>query len=103
MKPPEMVAKPARSLAKLYGLSIEDVFPEAWLQYLKQVDMGEAPQLMSPTPPGRPLNPEGGVEDALGPAGFTQERAEQVVTNVGGQNSLAASQTANLMQTRNQQ
>jgi len=103
VKPPELMAKPARSLAKLYGLNVEDLFPEHWLQFLKQVDSGEVQPQVPENPVGRPPNAQGGIEDALGPAGFEQERAEQVVTNVGGQNSLAASQTANLMQTRNQQ
>ena len=101
VKPPELMAKPARYLAKLYSMPIEDVFPEHWLQYLKQVDEGTAPPMAPPPSVGRPPNPEGGIEKALGPAGFQQERAEQVVTNVGGQNSLGAAQTANLRRTAN--
>lgn len=96
-KPPEIAAKPARALAKLYGMNIEDVFPEHWLQYLKQVDDGTLPSPVQPqNPVGRPMNPEGGIEEALGPEGFNTERAERVTTSVLGQNSLPAAKTANL-------
>ena len=48
-KPAELFAKPARALSKLYNLDIEDLFPQAWLDYLKAVDAGTPPpQLVSP-------------------------------------------------------
>jgi len=83
-KPAELMAKPARALAKLYGINPQDAFPEHFLQYLKMVDEGTALPVVPGNPVGRPPNVEGGIEKAMGPMGFEQPRAEQVVTNVGG-------------------
>lgn len=84
-KPAELMAKPARELAKMYGLKVDEIFPAPWLEYLKQLDSGQQP---APTQqPGMPGEQPG----------FQQERAPKVVTNVNGQRNAqsAASQAAN--------
>lgn len=94
-QPPQIMAKPARSLAKLYAIDVNDTFPDDWIQFLKASDSGQLPPTLQPPqfPPGRPKNID------VNPEGFTQERAERVTTSVNGQNSQAASRS----QTINQQ
>ncbi len=72
--PPELVAKPARELAKLYHMDYEDVFPEHWLAYLKQVDGGQS----TPEQAQNVMQ----QQQMMQQPGFQQQRAGKVVTNV---------------------
>lgn len=101
--PPEIIAKSAREIMKLYGQDIEKIFPEHWLQYLAQLDSGkitreQAAQMamqalaqMQAQKAGTPSNSEQTMS-------FEQERAPQVATNVGATSQSminSASQTMN--------
>lgn len=91
-QPPELVAKTARQFAKLYDVSYRDIFPDLWLQYLKQVDSQKAPpvtyeELLQRFERAKQLPQPGPQTQQLGP--------DRVVTNVGGQRSAQASASQN--------
>lgn len=100
---PEFVAKPAAAIVKLYGDDIDDVLPEHFIAYLKQLENpmienpplpGAAP-LAAEQPPGTPA-PEGTNPDT-GAMNFEQMGAPVVATNMGGQKDMisAASERLN--------
>lgn len=96
-QPPELVAKPARELAKLYQINPQQIFPSSWLKYLESLDNGEEPE---PSPQQQAIDQERQAQQAgASPQspGFQQRRADRVVTNVGGQRNAqaAASQALN--------
>ena len=83
-QPPELVAKPAKQLAKLYGIEIKDLFPESWLMYLKSIQEG--------TPaPQTGVQPQ--VTQPGGPMAFEQPGASVVTTNMGGQKDMISAQS----------
>lgn len=88
-KPPQMVAKPARELAKLYGLDYRDVFPQEWLVYLESLDTGQ--QYVPPQPMGDPAAAQGGTQPSM--PGFQQEGAPTVVTNTAGQKDAVSARS----------
>lgn len=90
-QPPEVIGKIAKRLLVLFGKDYRDYLPEHFLQYFEQLNSGmvsreeaagEAEmaleQIQNPQEPGQPLT-------------FEQQRAPTAVTNIGGQNSSAAS------------
>ena len=89
-QPPQLMAKSARELVKIYGQNIEDFFPEDWLLYLKQLATGEMP---APTAPGPevPLQPP--TNDEKGNLTFEQERQPTAITSMGGQKDLISAQS----------
>jgi hypothetical protein len=92
-QPPELAAKPARALAKLYSESYKDLFPEFWIDYLRQVDSRKAPPTSYEALAMRFQQVQQGPQP--GP-NFEQMGPDQVVTNVNGQrNAQAAASEAN--------
>lgn len=98
-KPAQFVAKPAAEIAKLYGEDPDDVLPEDFLNYLKQLKAGpRTPNTMTPQALAQPMVPgmeqQGGNQ--AGAMNFQQEAAPTVVTNVGGQKDLISAQSQRL-------
>lgn len=98
-QPPQLVAKPAKAICKLYGQDPEDVLPEPFLQYLEQIETGEAqqPQGAPGVTPEVPMGPgsevPGGAPAAPQqvpgqPLTFQQKAAPSVVTNINGQKDM---------------
>ena len=98
-QPPQLVAKVAQRIVRVYGEDPDDVLPEDWILYLKGIQDGSIPQPQQPgaevpvegeRPPGRPqeFGPQG--REALK---FEQQRAGGVTTNIGGQKDLISAQS----------
>lgn len=87
-QPPEMVAKPAKAICKLYGEEVEDVLPDNFIAYLTQSESGQIP----PAPTGS-VAPQTGASGAMA---FEQPGAPKVSTGLTSEKDMimAASERA---------
>lgn len=105
-QPPELVAKPAKAIVKLYGEDADDVLPESFLAYLKQVESGEM-NMPATVPAGVPSgqSPEAAMAAGAGNSpgvtssgamAFNQQAAPTVVTNINGQKDAVSATSERL-------
>lgn len=87
-QPPELIAKPAEAICKLYGKDPEDVLPDSFMAYLRQVESGE----VQPLQPGA-IAPKTGADGAMA---FVQPGSPKVSTGLDSEKDLvmAASENA---------
>lgn len=89
-KPPDLVAKSAREITKIYGKQPEDYLPESFLQYLESLESGVPP---APSMPQMP--PEGAppMQAQDGSLAFEQTGLPKVATGFNGTNNAIASRS----------